>query len=126
MKTFCILSLAACLLFSATSTAAHAAARGGEIRNGAIWPDADGVHINAHGGGMLYHKGRYYWYGEHKNDSTNNAMVGVMCYSSKNLTDWRNEGAVLRVVTDDPASDITQGCIIERPKSFTTPAPASS
>lgn len=116
MKTFCILSLAACLLFSATSPAAHAAARGGEIRNGAIWPDADGVHINAHGGGMLYHKGRYYWYGEHKNDSTNNAMVGVMCYSSKNLTDWRNEGAVLRVVTDDPASDITQGCIIERPK----------
>lgn len=85
------------------------------FRSGEIWPDKDGVHINAHGGGILYHKGVYYWYGEHKSESTSNALVGVRCYSSKNLTDWKNEGAVLKV-SDDPASDIISGCIIERPK----------
>ena len=34
------------------------------ICSGEIWPDNQGVHINAHGGGMLYHEGTYYWYGE--------------------------------------------------------------
>jgi hypothetical protein len=38
-----------------------------------------------------------------------------MCYSSKNLVDWTNEGAVLEVV-DDEMSDIVRGCILERPK----------
>jgi beta-xylosidase len=85
------------------------------IRSGEIWPDADGVHINAHGGGLLYHDGMYYWYGENKCDTTSAAMVGVMCYSSKNLTDWKNEGVAL-AVEDDPNSDITKHCILERPK----------
>lgn len=31
---------------------------------GKIWPDNNGVHINAHGGGILYHKNTYYWYYE--------------------------------------------------------------
>lgn len=26
-----------------------------EIRSGEIWPDNQGVHVNAHGGGVLYH-----------------------------------------------------------------------
>ena len=86
------------------------------ICSGAIWPDDKGVHINAHGGGVLYHEGTYYWYGENKSDSTSNAMVGVMCYSSPNLTDWKNEGVALAVERNDTASDIIQGCIIERPK----------
>lgn len=32
-----------------------------EIRSGEIWPDNQGVHVNAHGGGILYHDGTYYW-----------------------------------------------------------------
>ena len=78
------------------------------ICSGEIWPDNQGVHINAHGGGMLYHEGTYYWYGENKSDSTSKAMVGIMCYSSKNLTDWKNEGAVLPVELNDTTSDITK------------------
>jgi len=31
---------------------------------GAIWPDTNGVHINAHGGGILRRDGVYYWFGE--------------------------------------------------------------
>ena len=33
---------------------------------GQVWNDMDGNPINAHGGGLLYHNGTYYWYGEYK------------------------------------------------------------
>lgn len=36
-------------------------------------------------------------------------------YSSRNLTDWRDEGIALAVTTD-PTSDIVKDAIIERPK----------
>lgn len=87
----------------------------GEIRSGQLWPDNHGVHVNAHGGEILYHRGTYYWFGEHKAENTSNAMVGVTCYSSKNLTDWKNEGVAL-AVSDEQGSDIEKGCILERPK----------
>ncbi|MBW6499855.1 MAG: hypothetical protein K0B05_00545 [Bacteroidales bacterium] len=34
------------------------------IRPGEVWPDTDGNHINAHGGGIVFHDGVYYWFGE--------------------------------------------------------------
>lgn len=83
---------------------------------GELWPDDRGQHINAHGGGMLYQNGVYYWFGEHKSDFSNNALVGVTCYSSVDLYNWTYQGVALSVVEDDPAHDITRGCIIERPK----------
>lgn len=85
------------------------------IRSGELWLDNTGIHVNAHGGGVMYHKGTYYWFGENKSDTTSNAMVGVMCYSSKNLIDWKSEGVAMPVV-DDENSDIARGCILERPK----------
>ncbi len=85
---------------------------------GEIWPDNNGEHINAHGGGFLVYNDTYYWFGEHKTagKAGNRANVGVSCYSSKNLTDWTNEGIALRVVEDNPQHDITIGCVLERPK----------
>jgi hypothetical protein len=87
------------------------------FRPGEIWPDDNGVHINAHGGGILFHEGTYYWFGEHKIEGTvgNTAQVGVHVYSSKDLYNWKDEGIALKV-SDDPQSDITKGCILERPK----------
>lgn len=41
---------------------------GGEIIPGERWLDTDGNPINAHGGGILYHEGTYYWYGEYKKE----------------------------------------------------------
>lgn len=84
---------------------------------GAIWPDDKGVHINAHGGGILYNNGVYYWFGEHKiaGDAGNRAMVGVHCYSSKDLYNWKDEGISLSV-SPDITNDIAKGCILERPK----------
>lgn len=87
------------------------------FENGRLWPDNTGVHINAHGGGLLCREGVYYWYGEHKVEGKagNEAQVGVHVYSSRDLTNWKDEGVALRV-SDDPASDITKACVLERPK----------
>jgi beta-xylosidase len=84
---------------------------------GEIWKDNNRVHINAHGGGMLYHKGVYYWYGEHKiaGKEGNFSMVGVHCYSSKDLYNWTDKGIVLKNDTT-PNSVLETGCKIERPK----------
>ncbi len=84
---------------------------------GALWPDNNGVHINAHGGGILYHDGKYYWYGEHKIEGKagNKAHVGVHVYSSNDLYNWTDEGIALKV-EEDPQSDITKECVLERPK----------
>lgn len=92
------------------------------FRPGEIWPDDKGVHINAHGGGILLHKGTYYWFGEHKTEGRggNQAHVGVHCYSSKDLYNWKDEGIALKV-SDDPESMIADGCILERPKVIYNP-----
>ena len=90
------------------------------LRNGDIWPDTDGHHINAHGGGILPYDGLYYWFGEHKSDMTTDALVGITCYSSPDLVTWTNCGVALSV-SDDPQSDITRGCVMERPKVIYCP-----
>lgn len=85
--------------------------------NGQLWLDDKGVHINAHGGGVLFHDGVYYWYGEHKiaGKAGNTAHVGVHVYASRDLTNWVDKGIALKV-SDDPASEITKECVLERPK----------
>ncbi|GAM00359.1 glycoside hydrolase family 43 protein [Sphingomonas parapaucimobilis] len=84
---------------------------------GEVWNDTNGVAINAHGGGLLRHGGRWWWHGEHKTagEAGNTALVGVHAYSSADLVNWRDEGVALPV-SDDPDSPITRGCILERPK----------
>jgi hypothetical protein len=95
---------------------------------GQIWNDTSGKPINAHGGGILFHDGVYYWYGEFKEGRTYLAKVnkswggtrviagGVSCYSSTNLYDWKNEGLALPSVADDPDHDLACENVIERPK----------
>lgn len=87
------------------------------FRLGELWLDNNGVHINAHGGGVLFHVGVYYWFGEHKiaGEAGNVAHVGVHVYSSRDLYNWTDEGIAL-AVSDDPQSPIRRGCILERPK----------
>jgi hypothetical protein len=87
-----------------------------KIMPGEIWKDDRGLHINAHGGGILFNNGIYYWYGEHKDENSNEANVGINCYSSRDLVNWKFERVALPVVTNNDSSDITKGCIMERPK----------
>jgi len=91
------------------------------------WLDTEGQPINAHGGGMLYYGGRYYWYGEYKRGRTvlpewvtwecyRTDVTGVSCYSSKDLLNWKFEGIVLPAVRNDSTSDLHPSKVLERPK----------
>ena len=99
----------------------------GTILPGEIWNDTKGNPINAHGGGILYHEGTYYWYGEYKSGKTRllpeqnwecyrTDVSGVSCYSSKNLVNWKFEGLVLKATPDDADSDLHPSNVLERPK----------
>jgi hypothetical protein len=103
------------VIFAINNT--YLSAQNKSFKPGAIWPDDNGVHINAHGGGFLFKDGIYYWFGEHKvaGRKGNSAQVGVHCYSSKDLYNWKDEGIALKVL-DDSSSNIAKGCILERPK----------
>jgi len=87
------------------------------IKSGLIWPDTEGKHINAHGGGILFFNNTYYWFGESRlpRSEKDRSRYGVSCYSSKDLLNWKNEGLALRVI-NDTASLLLPGCVIERPK----------
>lgn len=87
------------------------------IKPGEVWPDTDGKHINAHGGGILQYKGTFYWFGESRlpRGDRDRTHYGVGCYSSKDLINWKNEGLALRVI-NDTSSLLQPGCVIERPK----------
>ena len=94
---------------------------------GEVWNDTEGNPINAHGGGILYHEGTYYWYGEYKKGKTvlpewatwecyRTDVTGVSCYSSQDLMNWKFEGIVLPAVKDDASHDLHPGKVLERPK----------
>ena len=94
---------------------------------GEVWRDTGGNPINAHGGGILFREGIYYWYGEAKHGHTilpdSNAswsgtrveMGEVSCYSSTDLLNWTNEGTVL-ASSDDRQNDLYHDRVLERPK----------
>lgn len=115
VKRKCLLQ--AVLMMTATALAEGEQAGRSEFVPDTIWPDNNGVHINAHGGGVLDYEGVYYWFGEHKTAGRrgNTAQVGVHCYSSKDLYNWTDEGIAL-AISEDPNSEIVSSCIIERPK----------
>ncbi|CAL5372748.1 unnamed protein product [Camellia sinensis] len=94
---------------------------------GRIWLDTDGNPIQAHGGGILYDERSmtYYWYGEYKDGLTYHAhkkgaarvdIIGVGCYSSKDLWTWKNEGIVLAAEETDKTHDLHKSNVLERPK----------
>jgi len=79
---------------------------------GALWYDTNDSLINAHGGGILYEKGTYYWFGEKRGV---HRSEGVNVYTSKDLYNWKF--ATLALSPDeDSSSDIARGCVMERPK----------
>lgn len=92
-------------------------------KNGTMWLDTEGNPIQAHGGMILEADGIYYWYGENKNGPTledpNVAyrvdFIGISCYSSINLVDWKYEGIVLPA-SAEPGHDLYPDRVCERPK----------
>ncbi len=118
MRTITII---ASILISVVASAATA------FTSGTVWTDTNGERINAHGGGIMYHNGTYYWYGECKDSFTYRSpgvgwecyrteTRGVTCYSSTDLYNWKFEGVVLQPDTTNTYSDIHPTMVIERPK----------
>jgi beta-galactosidase len=97
---------------------------GNKFEPGAVWNDINHEPIQAHGGGILYDQGTYYWFGENKNGETHLyenetyrvEVIGISCYSSKDLFHWKNEGVVLPANPNDPESDLHPSKVLERPK----------
>ena len=90
------------------------------MKNGVIWKDIDGNDIQAHGGCIISFGGTYYWYGEHKGQdncpgTTRVDVIGISCYSSKDLVNWKYEGLALSAEAD-PESYLHYSKVLERPK----------
>lgn len=94
---------------------------------GRVWLDTDANPIQAHAGGVLFDEKSetYYWYGENKDGKTYSAertgtarvdVIGVSCYSSKDLWAWKNEGIVLAAEEKDVTHDLHKLKVVERPK----------
>jgi beta-xylosidase len=105
------------ILLALISVSVFSQERMSSVRPGQIWPDNEGKHINAHGGGIIYYNESYYWFGEYRlpRSEKDKSRYGVSCYSSKDLLNWKNEGLALKVISDT-ASLLNPGCVIERPK----------
>lgn len=80
--------------------------------------DSDGSIIHAHGGGLRYDNGLWYWYGENKSrtDGKNGIWTwGINCYSSRDLYNWKNEGLIIPPETENPASSLHPSKPVDRP-----------
>lgn len=80
---------------------------------GKPWLDTEGRPIQAHGGGILERRGLYYWYGEDKTFGNGN-RVGVACYFSKDLLNWKRLGIALP--KENLPEEFRDRGICERPK----------
>lgn len=88
------------------------------IRPGEEWRDTEGKLIQAHGGSVMYHNGKYYWYGENKEKSVSEKIIwhwGVKMYSSVDLYNWKDEGIVCAPEPDDPKSPMHPNSKMDRP-----------
>lgn len=88
------------------------------ITPGEVWHDNRGQQIQAHGGGILYWKGTYYWVGEDRTPTNDSEKRYVACYSSKDLVHWTFRGQIL--VLSDP-EHLGPNWVLERPKLFHNP-----
>ena len=102
---------ACCLVFAATTTAQQPST----FNPGQLWPDADGNHIQAHGGGIIKMGKTYYWYGEQRSKGLDSNLRYVSCYSSGDLLHWKFLGNALQA--SDP-ENLGRRWVLERPKVY--------
>ncbi|MGE5519339.1 MAG: family 43 glycosylhydrolase [Candidatus Dadabacteria bacterium] len=87
------------------------------IRPGELWPDTDGNHIQAHGGGIIKMGKTYYWYGEERRQGLDMKYRYVSCYSSRDLMNWKSRGEVIALAKPDSILE-DRGWVLERPKVY--------
>jgi hypothetical protein len=89
----------------------------GLISPGEIWPDNEGNHIQAHGGGIIKLGKIFYWYGEERRKGLDSNYRYVSCYSSKDLMKWKYRGNVLVLAKPDSVL-LNNRWVLERPKVY--------
>src|SRR5438067_11550002 len=89
------------IAFSLCSTITLMAQKQTAINPGAVWPDTDNHHIQAHGGGIIKVGKKYYWYGEERRQGLDTNFRFVSCYTSHDLINWKFEGDVLKLSNPD-------------------------
>ena len=88
------------------------------IINGAAMRDTEGRIINAHGGGLLFESGTFYWFGENKEftDGKNGIWTwGIKCYSSKDLCTWTDMGLIIPPDEADRSASLHPSKCVDRP-----------
>jgi len=105
----CLLAVATCFLFGSIH------AQQTMIQPKEVWPDTDGNHIQAHGGGIIKIKDTWYWYGEERRQGLDSNLRYVSCYSSKDLMNWKFRGDVLKLSDPD---NLGPHWVLERPKVY--------
>ena len=103
------------LLLSVTLLGQSYAQKQTAIRPGEVWPDHQGNHVQAHGGGIIKTGNTYYWYGEERRQGLDTAFRYVSCYSSTDLMNWKFRGDVVKM--SDP-ENLGPRWVLERPKVF--------
>lgn len=81
------------------------------------WYDEQGNRIQAHGGSVKFFEGKYYFFGENKQDTKAGSGIwhqGVNCYSSDDLINWTFENTILKP-SDDYGNPLHPSRIMDRP-----------
>ena len=94
---------------------------GNYIKPGERITDTEGKLVQAHGAGMFYEDGTYYWYGENKEktDGKNGIWTwGIRFYSSTDLCNWKDEGLVIPPDTENESSSLHPSIQTYRPASY--------
>lgn len=109
----CLVSILSFLLGCCLFTAGAQPTR--TIYPGAVWPDKEGNHIQAHGGGIIKIGKDYYWYGEQRSQGLDMNFRYVSGYRSRDLVHWTFMGNVLQLT--DP-ENLGLRWVLERPKVY--------
>jgi hypothetical protein len=107
-------SISAALLVVSLATAPFCAATG-IVKPGDAWVDNRGQRIQAHGGGITFWNGTYYWFGEDRTPANDPEKRYVACYSSRDLVHWKFRRQVLMLA--DP-EHLGPHWVLERPKVY--------
>ncbi len=95
-----LLALLILILFASPACKTAVRFENGGTGDFVLRPDANGNHVGAHHGGIIFVDGKYWWYGQtfrRLSAKRGGAAtdVGVVMYSSEDLHRWRYEGVIL-------------------------------
>lgn len=102
-------------IISLNANIASAQLKADTIKPTEVWPDNNGKHVEAHGGGIIKVGKTYYWFGEDRSKDNDPEKRYVACYASTDLVHWTFKNQVIK--TADPDS-LGKNFVLERPKVF--------